>query len=90
MIGFLHSGSLVNPLGNEEVFVCVLPSIWHLSAVNDVIQTRLNSVVEIIESFTLLDAGLNVMTKPLAEGTLSTIVWKVGVDWCRFSNMPSL
>ena len=88
LIGFLHSRSLVDPLGNEEVFVSVLLSIWHSSAINDVIQARLNSFVEIIESFALLGAGLNVVTKLLAEGALSTMMLEVGIDWCWFSNIP--
>ena len=80
LIGFLHSLSLVDPLGNEEVFISIFPSIGHSSTVNDVIQAGWNSVVEIIGSFVLLGASLNVMTKLLAEGALATIVWEIGVD----------
>ena len=90
LIGFLHSQSLVDPLGNEEVFVSIFPSIGHLSAINNVIQARLNLVVEIIEGFALLDAGLDIVSKLLAEGALSTVAWEVGVDWCRFSNISFL
>ena len=50
----------------------------------------MNSVVDIIEGYALLVASLNVVTKLLAEGTLSMVVWEVGVDWCRFSNIPFL
>ena len=87
LIDFFHSRSLVNPLGNEEVLVSIFHSVGYSSAVNDVVQAGLNSVVEIIESLALLDTSLNVVTIVLAEGVLSTIVWEVGVDWCRFSNI---
>ena len=89
-MGFLHFRSLLDPLGNEEVFVSVFPSVGHPFAVNDVIQAGLNLVVEIIESFVLLGAGLDILSKLLAEGVLSTIVWEVGLDWCRISNIPFL
>ena len=85
--GFLHSQSLVDPLDKEKVFVSVFPSIVHSFGVNDVIQAGLNSVVDIIEGYALLVASLNVVTKLLAEGTLSMVVWEVDVDWCRFSNI---
>ena len=75
LVCFLHSRSLVYPLSNEEVFISVFLSIGHSSAVNNIIQPGLNSVVEIIESFALLGAGLNVVTKFLAEGALSMIAW---------------
>ena len=62
------------------MFVSVFRSVRHASAVNDVIQARLHLVVEIIESFALLGACLDVMCKLLAEGVLVTVVWEVGVD----------
>ena len=80
---------MVNPLGNEEVFTSVLSCIGYLSAVNDIIQAQLNTVVEIIEGFQLLDTGLDIVTKPFAEGALAMVVWEFGVDWCRFSNILS-
>ena len=61
LIGFLHSWSLVDPWGNEEVFISVFPSIGQASAINDVIQASLNPVVEIIEAFTLLVAALDIV-----------------------------
>ena len=36
----------------------------------------------------LLDASLDIVYKLLAEGALSRIVCQVGVDWCRFSDIP--
>ena len=74
LICFLHSRSLVDPWGNEKVFVSIFPSIGHSSAINDVVQARLNLVVEIIEGFALLGTSLNVVTKLFAEGALKTIV----------------
>ena len=70
LICFLHSRSLVDPLGNEKVFNFIFPSIGHTSAVEDVIQAGSNWVVEIIKSFALLGAGLNFMTTLLTEGAL--------------------
>ena len=67
--------------------VAVFPCIGHSSAVRDIFQAGLNAVVEIIEGFTLLGATMNVVTKLLAEGTLVTVVWEVGLDWCRLSNI---
>ena len=90
LIGFLYSRSLVDPLCNEEVFVSVFPSIGHSSTINNVIQAMLKLVVEIIEGLAFLGAGLNVATRFLTEGALSTVVWKVGVDGCRFSDIPLL
>ena len=81
---------MVDPLGNEEVIVSVFPSIWHSSAINDVIQARLDLVVDIIKGFALLGASSNDMNKRLAEGTLLAIVSEVGVDWCRLGNIPFL
>ena len=80
LIDFHHFQSLVDLLGNEKVFISIFLSIVHSSAVNNVIQAGLNSVVDIIESFALLGVGLNVTTKLLVEGVLSTIVWEVKVD----------
>ena len=77
---FLHFRSLINLLGNKKVFVSVFPSIRHLSAINDVMQARLNAVVEIIVYFLLLGACLNIVTKIPAEGTLTTIIEKFGID----------
>ena len=57
LIGFFHFQCLVNPLGNDEIFAPVFPSIGHSSTVNDVIQGWLNSVVEIIEGFTLVGSS---------------------------------
>ena len=74
-------------MGNEEIFVPVFTSVGNLSAVDDVIQGLLNSVVELIETFVLLGTGLDVLSKLLAASVLSTIVWEVVVDWCRFSNI---
>ena len=74
LIVFLHSQSLVDPLRNEEVFVSVFLSIGHSSAINDVIQARLNPVVEIIEGFALLGVSLNIVGKLLAEGALLMVV----------------
>ena len=90
LVCFLHSPSLVDPLGKEEVIVCVFQSVGHSSAVNDVLQAQLNSMVEIFASFTLLSAGMDVVYKFLAEGALSPIVREVGVAWCKFSNIPFL
>ena len=78
---------MVDPLDKEEVFIFIFPSIGDWSAVNDVIQGGLNLVVEIMEGFALLDACLNVVAKPLAEGAWMTIVMEVGVDWRRFSDL---
>ena len=75
-------------MGTEDVFIFIFPSIGHSSTVNDVIQGGFNWVVEIIEAFILLGACLNVVTKLLAEGVLSTVVWEVGVNLCRLSNIP--
>ena len=80
LIAFLHSWSLIDPLCNEKVFISIFPSIRHSSAVTDVIQAGFNLVVEIIESFALRGASLNVVTKLLAEGALSMVLWEVGVD----------
>ena len=74
LISFLHSGSLVDPLSNKDVFISVFPSIGHLSAVNDFIQHWLIPVVEIIKCFALLGAGLDGITTRLAENSLSTLV----------------
>ena len=80
IIGFLHSRSLGDPLGNEEILVTVFPSVGHSSTVNNIIQAGLNSVAEIIESFSLLGLALDVKSKLLTEGALATVVWEVGVD----------
>ena len=88
LIGFFYSGSLVDPLGKREVFIAVFPSIEHSSAVNDVVQAGLNSLLVIIEGFTLLDIGLHVVTKLLTEGALTMVLWESSVDWCRFNSIP--
>ena len=90
LISFLQSCPLIDPLGTEEVFVSIFLSIGHLSAINDIIQGRLNSVVDIIESFALLVAGLDIVTKLVAEVALATVVCQVAVDCCRFSDLPFL
>ena len=77
-------------LGKKEVFVSVFSYIGHLSTINDRIQAGLNSVVEIIGSFAFLEAGLDVMCKLLTEGALARLVWEVGVDGCKFGNIPFL
>ena len=87
-IDILHSQSLVDLLGKEEIFVSVFPSVGHSSAVNDVIQAWLNYIVEVIEYFAILGTGLDIVSKLLAEGALTTVVWEVGVDQCRFSDIP--
>ena len=74
MIGFLQSRSLVDAFGNEEILDSIFPSVGHLSAINNVIQAALNSVVEILKSFALLGAGWDVVCKFLAEGALATVV----------------
>ena len=74
LIGFLPYRSLVDLLYNEEVFISVFAFIVHLSAINHVIQGRLNSFVETIEGFTLLGTDLNVMTNLLAQGAQATVV----------------
>ena len=78
---------MVDPSGNEEIFLSIFLSIGHLSALKDIIQPGLNLVVEIIEGFALLCATWNVVTKVLAGGTLAMVVWEVGVDWYRLSNI---
>ena len=88
LISFLHFCYLINLLRNKEVLISINSSIRHLFAINDVVQAMLNLFVEIIEGFILLGAGLNIMTKLLTEGALATVVWEVGVNWCRFSNIP--
>ena len=55
--------------------------------VNDIIQAGLNSVVENIEGFNFLNAGLYLMTKPLAEGALMATLLEVGVHWCWFRSI---
>ena len=90
LIGFLHSQSSVDPLGNQKVFISIFPSSGDLSTVDDIIQDGLNSVAEIIKSFALLGASLHIMTKHLAEGALATVVWEDGVNWCRFGYIPLL
>ena len=87
-ISFLPSRSLVNVWGKEEVFASVFLYIGHLSTVNDVIQAWFNVVVEIIIQFVLLDQGLNVMFKLLAEVALAMFMRKVDMDWSRSSSMP--
>ena len=87
IVCLLHTQSSVDLSGNEEVFISIFSWIGHLSAVNDVIQDGLNSVLEIIEGFTLLGTRLNVVTKLLAEGALSTVVQEVGINWHRFSHV---
>ena len=87
LIGFVHSQFLVDPLGNKGIFSSVFPSIGHWSAVNKVVQAWLNLDIELVEGFALLNTCLNVVTKLLAAGALSTVVWEIGVDWCRFSNI---
>ena len=90
LISFLHSLSFVDPFSNVEVFISVVPSSAHSSPIKDVIQARLNPVVEIMEGFEFLGAGLNVVSKFLAEGALPTVVWKVSIDGCSFSDIPFL
>ena len=48
----------------------------------------MNSVVEIIEGFVLFCAGLCVVSILWVDVVLTTLVWKVGVDWCRSSSIP--
>ena len=86
--GFLHFQSLVDSFGTAEVFIVTFPSIRQSSAMNDIIQAVLKSVVEIVKGFTVLDAGLDVRTKVLIEGTLTTIVREVSVNQCRFRDIP--
>ena len=62
------------PLGNEAVFSAVSPSLENSSAVDNLIQSMLNSVVKIVVGFALLGAGVIVITKLLAECTLATTV----------------
>ena len=90
LISFLHSRSLVDPLSNEEIFVSVFPSVRHLSPINDIIEAWLDSVIEIMEGFELLDVGLEIMSKVLAEGAPATFVWEVGVDLYSFDDIPFL
>ena len=87
LLGFLDSRSLVDSIGNEEIFVYIFPSIGHPSAVNNVIQAGLNSIIEIIEDFALLGASLNIVIRLLPEGALLTVVWEVGIDWCWFRDI---
>ena len=88
LTGFLHSHSLMNPLGNKEVFVSVFPAIRHSSAINDIMLAKLNSVVEIIGSFVLRSTGLDVVTKLYAEDALVTVIEEVAVDRYRSSRIP--
>ena len=53
-------------------------------------QVGLNSVVEIIESFALLGARLDMVSKLLGKSALTTVVREVGVDWCGFGDIPFL
>ena len=46
----------------------------------NVIQARLNSLVETIKYFALLGAALNVLTKLLAKGALAKVVCEGAVD----------
>ena len=66
--------SLVDPVGNKEVFVSVFPFIGHPSTVHDVIQDVWNSVVESTETLELHDMGLDIVTKPVVEYTLVTVM----------------
>ena len=74
LIGFPYSRSLVDLLGKEEIFVFVFPSARQASAIHEVIQAKLNSVVAVIEYFALLTAALNIVSKLLSEGALATVV----------------
>ena len=78
---------MVDPFCDEEIFVFVFLSVGHSSALNDVIQSYFNSVVEVIEGFVLLGPGLDIVSKLLAEGALATVVWKVVIDLCRFGDI---
>ena len=75
LIGLLHSRSSVHLLGNEEVFLSIFSTVRHTFACNDVVQGRLNAIVVIIKTVVVLDTGLNVVTKPIAEGAVATVVW---------------
>ena len=65
---------MVDPLGNEDVFMAVFPSIGHSSTLNDVVQAWLNSLLEIMDSIKLLDAGVNVVTTLFTAGALMIVV----------------
>ena len=90
MTGFRHSRSLVDPVHSALIFVYVFPSVGYLSTIKNVIRAGWNVIIVIIAGFALLVACLNVVIKLLAEGALSTVVWWVGVHWCRFGNISLL
>ena len=50
------------------------------SNIKDVIQSWLNSVMEIIEGFTLLHVGWSIKTLFLAKRALATVVLDVGLN----------
>ena len=74
-------------MDTDDVLVCVFPSVRHSPTVNNVVQAGLNSVIEIMQSFVFLGAGLDIASKLLVEGALTTVVWQVGVDWYRLNSI---
>ena len=44
-------------------------------------------MIAIIESFALLDSGLDVLTKLLAERALVIVAWQVGINCCRLGDI---
>ena len=80
MVDMLLSFPILSRSSNKEVFVYVFPSIGHLSAIKHGVQAHLNVVVKIIAGFVLLDICLDVVIKPLVEGTLATVVQELSVD----------
>ena len=90
LIDFLHFRSMVDPLGDEEVFIAISPAIGHSFTVNDVVQPRLNWVVQIMEVVILLDTCSDIVTKPYAKVALVTVVSEIGCNWCRLSNISFL
>ena len=68
LITFPYSCFLVDPLGNEEVFISIFLSVGYMSAMNDVVPAQLNVVSDLIEGLALLAIDLYILTKLLAEG----------------------
>lgn len=80
LVYFLLSTCLIDVLKNEEVFVSVFPAVRYWTIMNDVTQTLLNTIVDLIMQFVLLVADLNIMTKPLTEATLAAVAGDVSFD----------
>ena len=73
LIGLLCFQSSVDPLDNVEVVAYTFLSIKHSSAVDDVMQAQLNSLVEIVQCLAFLGISLDILSKYLDKGTLTTI-----------------